>query len=92
MGGDKVTKGEEEEEGSGQSQVVKFEEGSGEGSGKGAIGSGPKVIGNDATAAMEKPKQEKSVSGGADTNRSLNLYQKSGLLFIVVPAFWLSSK
>merc|ERR1719234_2427960 len=88
--GDKVTKGEEEEEGSGQSRVVKFEEGSGEGSGKGAIGSGTKVIGNDASAAMEKPKQEKSVSGGADTNRSSNLHQKSGLLFIVVAAFWVS--
>ena len=88
--GDKVTKGEEEEEGSGQSRVVKFEEGSGEGSGKGAIGSGPKVIGNDATDAMEKPKQEKSVSGGADTNRSSNLHQKSGLLFIVVAAIGLS--
>ena len=89
--GDKVTKGEEEEEGSGQSQIVKFEEGSGEGSGKGASGSGPKVIGDDATAAMEKPKQEKSVSGGgADTNRSSNLHQKSPLLFIVVAVFWLS--
>ena len=87
--GDKVIK--EEEEGSGQSQVVKFEEGSGEGSGKGASGSGPKVIGDDATAAMEKPKQEKSVSGGgADTNRSSNLHQKSTLLFIIVAAFWFS--
>jgi len=89
--GDKVTKGEEEEEGSGQSRIVKFEEGSGEGSGKGASGSGPKVIGDDATAAMEKPKQEKSVSGGgADTNRSSNLHQNSALLFIVVAAFWFS--
>jgi len=85
--------GEEEEEGSGQSRVVKFEEGSGEGSGKGASsGSGPKVIGNDATAAMEKPKQEKSVSGGADTNRSSNLHQNSALLFIVAATFWFSSK
>jgi len=89
--GDKVIKGEEEEEGSGQSRIVKFEEGSGEGSGKGASGSGPKVIGNDATAAMEKPKQEKSVSGGgANTNRSSNLHQKSALIFIVVAAFWFS--
>jgi len=89
--GDKVIKGEEEEEGSGLSQIVKIEEGSGEGSGKGASGSGPKVIGDDATAAMEKPKQEKSVSGGgADTNRSSNLHQNSALLFIVVAAFWFS--
>ena len=88
--GDKVIKGEEEEEGSGQSRIVKFEEGSGEGSGKGASGSGPKVIGDDATAAMEKPKQEKSVSGGGDTNRSSNLHQKSALLFILVAAFWFS--
>merc|ERR1711974_587607 len=43
--GDKAMK-KEEEEGSGQSQVVRFEEGSGEGSGKGAS-SGVKVIGDD---------------------------------------------
>merc|ERR1719184_82594 len=86
--GDKMIK-KEEEEGSGQSQVVRFEEGSGEGSGEGAS-SGVKVIGDDATAALEKPKQEKSVSG-ADTNRSSNLHQKSALLlFTVVAAFWLS--
>jgi len=88
--GDKVIKGDEGEEGSGQSRIVKFEEGSGEGSGKGASGSGPKVIGDDATAAMEKPKQEKSVSGGGDTNRSSNLHQNSALLIIVVAAFWFS--
>jgi len=88
--GDKVTK-VEGQEGSGQSQVVRFEEGSGEGSGKGAS-SGPKVIGNDAAAAMEKPKQEKSVSGAGDTNGSSNLHQKSALLllFTTVAAFWLS--
>merc|ERR1719391_960289 len=75
---DKVTK-VEGEEGSGQSQVVRFEEGSG----KGASSSGPKVIGNDATAAMEKPKQEKSVSGvGDNTNGSSNLHQKSALLLL----------
>ena len=89
--GDKVTK-VEGEEGSGQSQVVRLEEGSGEGSGKGASSSGPKVIGNDAAAAMEKPKQEKSVSGAGDTNGSSNLHQKSALLllFTTVAAFWLS--
>ena len=84
--GDKVAK-EEEEEGSGQTRVVKFEEGSGEGSGKGADSSVPKVIG-----AVEKPKQEKSVSGG-DTSRSSNFHQNSAhlLLFVVVAAFWLGS-
>ena len=82
--GDNVAK--EEEEGSGHAQVVKFEEGSGEGSGKGAS-SVPKVIG-----AIEKPKQEKSVSGG-DTSRSSNFHQNSAhlLLFVVVAAFWLGS-
>ena len=85
--GDKVAKEEEEEEGSGQARVVKFEEGSGEGSGKGADSSVPKVIG-----AVEKPKQEKSVSGG-DTSRSSNFHQNSAhlLLFLVVAAFWLGS-
>ena len=83
--GDMVAK--EEEEGSGHAQVVKFEEGSGEGSGKGADSSVPKVIG-----AVEKPKQEKSVSGG-DTSRSSNFHQNSAhlLLFVVVAAFWLGS-
>ena len=83
--GDMVAK--EEEEGSGQTQVVKFEEGSGEGSGKGADSSVPKVIG-----AVEKPKQEKSVSGG-DTSRSSNFHQNSAhlLIFVVVAAFWLGS-
>ena len=74
--GDKVI-----EEGSGQSQLVIFEEGSGdEGSGSGAH-----VFG-DATDGIVKPKQEKSVSG--ETNRSSNIH-KSALLFTVIAAFWL---
>ena len=75
--GDKVI-----EEGSGQSQLVRFEE---PGSGDEGSGSGAHVIG-DATDGIVKPKQEKSVSG--ETNRSSNIH-KSALLFTVIAAFWL---
>jgi len=78
--------------GSGHGHFVKFEEGSGEGSGKGASRM-PKVIKSDDATGAEKPKQEKSVSEGGDTSGSSNLHQNSAhlLFFIVVATFWLGS-